>query len=67
MTDVRAPADSLEPAEMPEPAPGTQDPAPSALRARIYLGLLVTYVVLLAIGVLAEAFHVQWILDWPIY
>jgi len=33
----------------------------------IYLGIFVVYVVLLGIGVFAEAFHIQWILDWPIY
>ena len=45
-----------------EPASG-----PSELATKIYLGIFVTYVALLGIGVFAEAFHIQWILSWPIY
>lgn len=41
--------------------------APSEFATKIYLGVFVTYVVLLGIGVFAEAFHIQWILSWPIY
>jgi hypothetical protein len=40
---------------------------PSELATNLFLGVLVVYVVLLGIGVFAEAFHIQWILSWPIY
>lgn len=62
-----------EPTDAPStsPAGGAADgePAsgPSELATRIYLGVFVGYVVLLGIGVFAEAFHIQWILSWPIY
>lgn len=62
-----------EPTDVPPtpPAGATEggEPAsgPSELATRIYLGIFVAYVVLLGIGVFAEAFHIQWILSWPIY
>ncbi|MBK7975787.1 MAG: hypothetical protein IPK07_21765 [Deltaproteobacteria bacterium] len=58
-----------DPATSPAPAGASGEPAsgPSELATKIYLGVFVTYVVLLGIGVFAEAFHIQWILSWPIY
>ncbi len=67
MTDLPAPAESLDASARLAPAPASDERAPSALRTRVELGILITYVVLLGLGVIAEAFHIQWILDWPIY
>lgn len=52
--------------------PGTvPEDAPGGFWARygtgIALGALVLYVILLAIGTVAELFDIQSILDWPIY
>ncbi len=67
MTDVPAPAESLDAGARLAPEPAQDERAPSALRTRLELGMLIAYVVLLGLGVIAEAFHIQWILDWPIY
>jgi hypothetical protein len=61
MTDPAAP--ELEPTAATEGgAPGKSDVA-----GTVYLAIFTAYVVLLGIGVVAEAFHIQWILKWPIY
>jgi hypothetical protein len=36
-------------------------------RSTLYLALLILYVIVLAVGTVGELFHVQWILDLPIY
>jgi|GEM_PF-3448179 hypothetical protein len=57
-----------EPASEPAAAP---DEAPAGWLSRhgadVGLAVLAVYVVLLAIGTVAELFDIQWILDWPIY
>ena len=52
----------------------TQGPQPSGVKvffkkhgAEIGLAALVIYLVLLAVGVFAEVFKMQWILDWWIF
>ena len=36
-------------------------------RAKLYMGLLWLYVVLLAVGTIGELLDIKWILDLPIY
>jgi len=55
-----------------ETAPNPTPPgAPGGFAARhkaeIGLAILAVYVVLLAIGTVAELFDIRWILNWPIY
>ena len=60
-------ADAPPPSPASSSAGGVPESRPSELATKIYLGIFVTYVALLGIGVFAEAFHIQWILSWPIY
>ncbi|MBI5136830.1 MAG: hypothetical protein HZA24_05770 [Nitrospirae bacterium] len=47
----------------------TDTPAtpPADGRSTLYLALLILYVIVLAVGTVGELFHIQWILDLPIY
>ncbi len=42
-------------------------PSPQGDRSGLYLGILVLYVIVLALGTFGELFDIQWILDLPIY
>ncbi len=61
------PTDALVDDASPAGSDAGGEPASGDLATKIYLGIFVTYVVLLGVGVFAEAFHIQWILSWPIY
>jgi hypothetical protein len=51
----------------PTPPPPPADGFAQRHKAGIGLAVLAVYVVLLAIGTVAELFDIRWILDWPIY
>jgi hypothetical protein len=53
--------------ETPTPPPPPTDGFVARNKAGIGLAVLAVYVVLLAIGTVAELFDIRWILDWPIY
>jgi len=36
-------------------------------KQNLIFAVLVAYIVILGIGVIAELFHIQWVLDMPIY
>lgn len=51
--------------EKPEDAGGREKG--TDVKGWVLLAALAVYVILLGIGTIAEAFDIQWILDWPIY